>query len=110
MGVVPFPLGPEGAPELLAFAGLALQAGVLLAKLGRLGLGIVARLLELDDDRLEVRDWDGDIDVIRGGLGWIRAGKQTYQPPRGLRCSLPSWHGRQPGHQRFSFCASRRRR
>ena len=49
-----FPLGPEGAPELLAFAGLVLQPGVLLAKLGRLGLGFGARLLELDDDGLEV--------------------------------------------------------
>jgi hypothetical protein len=55
MGVVSFPLGPEGAPELLAFTGLALQVGVLLAELSRLSLGIIARLLELDDYRLEVR-------------------------------------------------------
>ena len=54
MGVVSFPLSPESAPELLAFAGLGLQPGVLLAKLGRLGLGLGARLLELDDDGLEV--------------------------------------------------------
>jgi hypothetical protein len=72
MGVVSFPLSPEGAPELLAFAGLALQAGVLLAELGRLSLGIIARLLELDYYRLEVRNWNGDIDVIRGKLGRIR--------------------------------------
>ena len=75
VGVVSFPLSPEGAPEFLAFAGLVLQPGVLLAKLGRLGLGFGARLLELDDDRLEVRNWYGDIDVIRGGSGWIRVGK-----------------------------------
>lgn len=56
MGVVSLPLSPEAAPELLAVAGLVLQAGVLFAKLGRLSLGIVARLLELDDYRLEVRD------------------------------------------------------
>lgn len=67
MGVVSFPLSPEGAPELLAFTGLVLQAGVLLAKLGRLGLCLGARLLELDDDRLEIGNWDEDIDVIRGG-------------------------------------------
>jgi hypothetical protein len=54
MGVVSFPLSPEGTPELLAFAGLTLQPGVLLAKLGRLSLCVVARLLELDDNRLEV--------------------------------------------------------
>ena len=59
MGVVSLPLSPEGAPELLAFAGLVLQPGVLLAKLGRLGLGFGARLLELDDDRLEIGNWDG---------------------------------------------------
>ena len=71
-----FPLNPEGAPELLAFAGLVLQAGVLLAKLGRLSLGIVARLLKLDDYRLEVGDWDGEIGMIRGRLrGWLMIGK-----------------------------------
>ena len=67
MGVVSFPLSPESAPEFLAFAGLVLQPGVLLAKLGRLGLCLGARLLELDDDRLEVGNWDGHIDVIRRG-------------------------------------------
>ena len=56
MGVMSFPLSPEGAPELLAFAGLALQTGVLLAKLGRLSLSIVTRLLKLDDYRLKVRN------------------------------------------------------
>ena len=75
MGVVAFPLNPEGAPELLAFAGLVLQAGVLLAKLGRLSFGIVTRLLELDDYRLEVGDWDGDIGMISGRLGWVMIGK-----------------------------------
>ena len=69
MGVVSFPLSPKSAPEFLAFTGLVLQPGVLLAKLGRLGLGLGARLLELDDDGLEVGNWDGDIDAIRRGLG-----------------------------------------
>lgn len=72
MGVLSFPLSPEGAPELLAFAGLTLQAGVLLAELGRLSLGIVTRLLKLDNYGLEVRNWNRDIGVIRGKLGWIR--------------------------------------
>ena len=40
MGVVSFPLGRKGAQEFVAFVGLALQPGVLLAKLGRLGLGL----------------------------------------------------------------------
>jgi hypothetical protein len=76
MGVVTFPLlGPEGAPEFLAFAGLALQAGVLLAKFCGLGLCLGAGLLELDDDGLEVGNWDGGIGVIRGGLGWIRSAR-----------------------------------
>lgn len=70
-----FPLSPEGAPELLAFAGLVLQAGVLLAKLGRLSFGIVTRLLELDYYGLEVRDWNGDIGMIRERLGWIVIGE-----------------------------------
>ena len=62
-----FPLNLEDSRELLAFTGLVVQAGILIAKVYQLGLSSSAPLLELDDGQLKVGSWGGGIDVV-GGL------------------------------------------
>jgi hypothetical protein len=61
----------KGLPVFLSLAILVAESGILLAQVHVLIAGLSARVLELDDDRLETGDWEewsetGDGDGTRG--------------------------------------------